>query len=65
MTPILFALLFAAAPEPPSPPPDLNKPPADALNIGNGLITKVLVPGKGTEQPSADDFVKIRTTPWS
>ena len=65
MTPILFALLFAATPTPPSPPPDLNKPPADALNIGNGLITKTLVAGKGSEMPSDDDFVKIRYTLWS
>src|SRR5438067_7662005 len=66
MTPILFAILFAAAAPPkPTPPPDLKTPPADALNIGNGMITKLLVAGKSAEMPSDDDFVKVRYTLWS
>jgi peptidylprolyl isomerase len=66
MIPFLFATLLAATPPAkPTPPPDLNKPPADALNIGNGLITKQLVPGKSSDMPSDDDFVKVRYTLWS
>ena len=65
MTPILLAILFAATVPKPTPPPDLNTPPADALIIGNGMTTKVLVPGKSSEMPSDDDFVKVRYTLWS
>jgi peptidylprolyl isomerase len=65
MTTLLFAVILAATPPKPVPPPDLNTPPADAMNIGNGLITKTLVAGKSTELPSDDDFVKIRYTLWS
>src|SRR5918911_4980281 len=66
MISFLFATLLAAAPPAkPTPPPDLNKPPADALNIGNGLITKQLVPGKSAEMPSGGDLVKARYRLWS
>jgi FKBP-type peptidyl-prolyl cis-trans isomerase len=61
----ILVLLAAAATTPkPAPPPDLAAPPADAVNAGNGLITKQLVAGKG-EMPSDDDTVKIRYTLWS
>ena len=65
MTPILLAILFAATVPKPIPPPDLTTPPADALNIGNGMTTKLLVPGKSSEMPSDDDFVKMRYALWS
>jgi peptidylprolyl isomerase len=66
MISFLFATLLAAAtPAKPVPPPDLTTPPADALNAGNGLISKQLVPGKSSEMPSDDDFVKVRYTLWS
>src|SRR5205823_8259558 len=65
MTSILFAILLAATPQPPTPPPDLAAPPPDAQNLGNGMITKVLVPGRGPEVPSDEDVVKIRYTLWS
>ena len=63
MISILLAVLFAATQ--PSPPPDLSTPPPDAQNIGNGLITKMLVPGRGPDVPSDEDVVKIRYTIWS
>src|ERR1043165_4509486 len=65
MTTLLFAVLLAATAPKPTPPPDLNTPPADAMNIGNGLITKTMTAGTSTEMPSDDDFVKIRYTLWS
>jgi peptidylprolyl isomerase len=66
MISFLIATLLATAPPPkPAPPPDLNTPPADALSIGNGLTTKLLVPSKSMEMPSDDDFVKVRYTLWS
>ncbi|HKS24468.1 MAG TPA: FKBP-type peptidyl-prolyl cis-trans isomerase [Thermoanaerobaculia bacterium] len=65
MTTLLFAAILAATTPQPTPPPDLNTPPADAMNIGNGLITKTITAGKSTEMPSDDDFVKIRYTLWS
>jgi hypothetical protein len=63
MNALLFAVILAATK--PSPPPDLSTPPADAMNIGNGLITKQLAAGSSAEMPSDDDFVKIRYTLWS
>ena len=33
-------------------PPDLTAPPADATKSATGLISKVLRPGKSTEQPA-------------
>jgi len=65
MNALLFAAILAATTPQPTPPPDLNAPPADAMNIGNGLITKTLAAGKGMAMPSDDDFVKIRYTLWS
>jgi FKBP-type peptidyl-prolyl cis-trans isomerase len=65
MNALLFAVILAATATKPSPPPDLSTPPADAMNIGNGLITKQLAAGSSAEMPSDDDFVKIRYTLWS
>ena len=65
MNALLFAVILAATATKPAPPPDLSTPPADAMNVGNGLITKVLVAGNSNEMPSDDDFVKIRYTLWS
>jgi len=62
---LLAVLLAATPPAKPTPPPDLNTPPADALNVGNGLITKVITPGNGNGLPSDDDIAKIRYTLWS
>lgn len=60
---LLAALpLFAA--DNPAPPPDLTAPPADAVTSENGLVTKQLAPGTGTEKPGDDDLVRVRYTVW-
>lgn len=59
----LFALpLFAA--EKPAPPADLTAPPADAERSDDGLVSKKLADGTGTEHPGADDLAKVRFTVW-
>jgi FKBP-type peptidyl-prolyl cis-trans isomerase len=60
---LLFALpLFAV--EKPAPPADLAAPPADAVKFADGLVTKTLVAGKGTEHPADSDLVRVRYTVW-
>lgn len=54
--------LFAA--DPPAPPADLTAPPADAERAENGLVTKQLTRGTGTEKPAADSLVRVRYTVW-
>jgi len=54
--------LFAA--DTPQPPADLTNPPADAEKSDDGLVTKQLVAGSGTEHPTSDDIVKVRYTVW-
>ncbi len=54
--------LFAA--ETPAPPADLNTPPADAERLENGLVTKKLVAGNGTEKLADDGFASVRYTVW-
>ncbi|HEX8171025.1 MAG TPA: FKBP-type peptidyl-prolyl cis-trans isomerase [Thermoanaerobaculia bacterium] len=64
----LFVLAFAAvslvAAEKPQPPADLTAPPADAVRGDDGLLTKTLVAGTGTEKVAADDLVRLRYTVW-
>ncbi|MEO8218354.1 MAG: FKBP-type peptidyl-prolyl cis-trans isomerase [Acidobacteriota bacterium] len=67
---ILFALplvlfsLAGRADEQPLPPSDLTQPPPTAERQANGLITRQLSPGSGTEQPAATDILKLRYTVW-
>lgn len=64
--PLLFAFLalplFAA--DKPVPPVDLTNPPADAERSEDGLVTKVLVKGTGTEHLTDDGFASMRYTVW-
>ncbi len=60
---VLLALpLFAG--EKPTPPADLNTPPADAQTSADGLITRQLAAGTGSEKPSPTDIVTVRFTVW-
>lgn len=61
------SIALAAPPSPiekPAPPPDLKTPPADAVKAANGLITKVLSPGTGTDHPAATDYAHVRYAVW-
>lgn len=57
-----FPLLAADAP---TPPPDLNSPPADAVTMEEGLVTRQLAAGGGTVKPKPDDIVRVRFTVWT
>jgi peptidylprolyl isomerase len=54
--------LFAA--DKPAPPADLTNPPADAEKLADGLITKRISAGTGSEHPTDDDLVRVRFTAW-
>ncbi|MBV8518869.1 MAG: FKBP-type peptidyl-prolyl cis-trans isomerase [Acidobacteria bacterium] len=64
LLPILLVALSLAAADKPAPPADLTAPPADAEKAADGLVTKRLAPGTGTEKPAADDLVRVRYTVW-
>lgn len=64
MIPIIAVFLAAATAAKPAPPPDLTTPPADAERLASGLITKQLVPGQGSEHPTATDFVHFNYALW-
>jgi FKBP-type peptidyl-prolyl cis-trans isomerase len=59
----LLALPLAAADQP-APPADLTSPPADAERAENGLLTKRLAAGTGTNRPSEDSLLRLRYTVW-
>lgn len=59
----LVALPLVAA-DKPAPPADLTAPPADAERAENGLVTKRLTAGTGTEKPAADSLLRVRYTVW-
>jgi peptidylprolyl isomerase len=50
---------------PPSTPPDLAAPPADATKTGSGLAYKILAPGKGTVHPRKRDKVLVNYSGWT
>jgi|SRR5690349_4357562 len=68
MRTFLAALALAALPlfaaEKPAPPADLTNPPADAERSEDGLISKKLVEGTGTEHVAADGLTRVRYTVW-
>jgi peptidylprolyl isomerase len=47
------------------PPPDVAAPPADATKTADGLATKVLTKGTGTDHPTKDDLVTVDYTGWT
>jgi FKBP-type peptidyl-prolyl cis-trans isomerase len=46
-------------------PPDVAKPPADALKTASGLATKVLQKGTGDKRPGPQDLVMVHYTGWT
>jgi FKBP-type peptidyl-prolyl cis-trans isomerase len=47
------------------PPDDVAAPPSDAKTTASGLAYKVLKPGTGSRQPSADSIVEVNYTGWT
>lgn len=60
---LAFPLALAAA-APPAAPPDLNAPPPNATRLPDGLVTRVLAAGKGTEKPIETDVLRLRYAAW-
>jgi len=50
---------------PPSAPPDVAMPPADATTTPSGLAYKVLTPGKGIVHPRKRDSVVVHYSGWT
>jgi peptidylprolyl isomerase len=46
-------------------PADVAAPPADAQTTGDGIASKVLSPGTGTDHPQPGDSVKVSYTGWT
>lgn len=68
MRKLVAALVLAALPvfagEKPVPPADLATPPADAERSEDGLVSKKLAEGTGTEHVGAEQIAKVRYTVW-
>ncbi len=63
----LLASTASAQTTPPSTipaPPDVAKPPAEAVKTASGLVTKVITPGGGKDHPAKDDVVMVHYTGW-
>jgi peptidylprolyl isomerase len=62
---------FAQAPAPAAipaaipAPADVAAPPADAQTTADGIASKVLTPGTGTDHPKPGDSVKVNYTGWT
>jgi peptidylprolyl isomerase len=68
MLSLLLSLMLAtpiSKPAPPTPPPDLAAPPADAERSGTGLVFRVLTPPSGEGRASEESLAKIRYTIWT
>src|SRR5436190_22111203 len=67
MSLILPQLAAAQATAPPSipAPADVAAPPADAQTTADGIASKVLSPGTGTDHPQPGDSVKVSYTGWT
>jgi peptidylprolyl isomerase len=46
-------------------PPDVSRPPSDALRTESGLATKVLRPGTGSRHPAHGDVVVVHYAGWT
>jgi FKBP-type peptidyl-prolyl cis-trans isomerase len=58
-------LMSAQATKPFPAPPDVAKPPADAVKTKSGLASKVIKAGAGKMHPQGDDLVTVQYTGWT
>ena len=63
----LFAASVATAQRLPNipAPSDVASPPAEALTTPSGLVSRIVMPGTGTETPREIDFVTVQYTGWT
>jgi peptidylprolyl isomerase len=47
------------------PPSDVAAPPADAAKTASGLISRVITPATGSEQPAATDVITVHYAGWT
>jgi len=62
------AMLSAQAPSTSGaqlPPVDVAAPPSDAVKTASGLISRVIAPGAGPEQPAPTDVVTVHYAGWT
>ena len=52
-------------PAPQPAPPDVAAPPPDAVKGASGLVSKLLVQGKGDKPPGPQDMVTVHYTGWT
>jgi peptidylprolyl isomerase len=64
MLAIVLAAAVAASLAAPPPPADLKTPPADAQKSADGLLTKQLAPGAGSDHPTDADFIHLHYAVW-
>ena len=67
---VAFAATLVSAQAPsvvgaPAAPPDVTTPPADAARTASGLISRVITPGTGPEQPAPTDVITVHYTGWA
>jgi FKBP-type peptidyl-prolyl cis-trans isomerase len=60
-----LAAAQATAPASIPAPADVAAPPADAQTTADGIASKVLTPGTGTDHPQPGDAVKVHYTGWT
>ena len=74
LAPLLTLLALPAFAQAPAPaaipaaipaPADVAAPPADAQTTADGIASKVLTPGTGTDHPKPGDSVKVNYTGWT
>ncbi len=63
--PVVFDVTLIEVIPPPPVPPDVAKPPADAVKTKSGLASKVIKPGTGTTHPSKRSTVTVHYSGWT
>jgi peptidylprolyl isomerase len=62
---LVFDVELLGITEPPTTPPDVAAPPADAEKTRSGLASKVLRPGTGTVHPKRTSTVEVHYSGWT
>ncbi len=61
----IFDLELGALKSIPSPPDDLEQPPAGAVKTPSGAFTELVEAGSGSERPAADNLVLVHYIGWT